>query len=415
MDLGNKIQQLRKNSGLSQAEFAELFHVSRQTVSNWENNKNYPDMGTLRQISNEFGVSFDELLKDDEAFIREIDNAKKKAGKVKCLVVVAVILATVVVTCIILPKTVKSICYDPTEIAASYDKEGYDIETDRMSMDMMVYSELFLPCKKFDSVQATDLNWGKYNIIISQGMWPSGTESKQVAGQIVRNKMTLYDPAVLQTPPSNAFEWTVNTRNTSLSVEENFTEELPAMGMAGSREVATDWLETLVENQMYIGYVSFNKVVDYEEVGKMLNKYDVMLSWVGLVTSEESHQEVIGMYNYFSGSAYPFDSKKYPFLLGYKGLGSEDDKNIGIEYKTYAKKHFISMLKYMNDEKVFLEMIEPLKYGNDNLEENYFSDKIKFIERNGLQAYGVAVVADKAALKELNMHENVYSIATELY
>ena len=104
--------------------------------------------------------------------------------------------------------------------------------------------------------------------------------------------MTLYDPAVLQRPPDNAFEWTINTRDTSLSIEENLTEKLPAMGMAGDRELATEWLKSLVENQMYIGYVSFREVVEYEDVGKMLADYDVRLSWVGVVTSDESHQEV---------------------------------------------------------------------------------------------------------------------------
>lgn len=414
MDIGNKIKQLRERHELSQVEFAEIFHVSRQTVSNWENNKNYPDMDTLKKISDKFDVSFDELLKDDMELIREIDKDKKKAGKVKWLALAAVILAAVIVVCIILPKTVKSVCYDPTETVASYYEDGYDIETDRMSMDMTVWSELFLPCRKFGTVQAADLNWGKYNVIIGQDMWPSGTEQKQVAGQIERNKLVLYDPVVLQKPPGNAFEWTINTRDTSLSIRENLSDGEQAMGMHGGRKAATELLEMLVPEQKYIGYASFNNVIDYEDVGKMLNEYDVMLSWVGIVTSNENHQEVIGMYNYFSGSMYPFDSEKYPFLLGYKGLG-DDDTNVGIEYKKYAKQHFISMLKYMNEQKEFLEMIEPLEYWEENIEEGYYLDKIEYIEKNGLNVYGVAVVADKETLLELNMHENVYSIATEPY
>ena len=41
MDIGNKIQKIRADQGMTQAEFADKFHVSRQTVSNWENNKNF--------------------------------------------------------------------------------------------------------------------------------------------------------------------------------------------------------------------------------------------------------------------------------------------------------------------------------------------------------------------------------------
>ena len=47
MDIGQKILEIRKAEGLSQTEFAEKFHVTRQTVSNWEHGKNYPDMETL--------------------------------------------------------------------------------------------------------------------------------------------------------------------------------------------------------------------------------------------------------------------------------------------------------------------------------------------------------------------------------
>ncbi len=63
MTLGNKIQEIRKNNNLTQEEFAQKFYVTRQTVSNWENNKNYPDMSSLKMISDTYGISFDELLK----------------------------------------------------------------------------------------------------------------------------------------------------------------------------------------------------------------------------------------------------------------------------------------------------------------------------------------------------------------
>ena len=53
MQLGQTIQKIRKENHLTQEEFAEIFHVTRQTVSNWENEKSYPDLLTkcLRRIS----------------------------------------------------------------------------------------------------------------------------------------------------------------------------------------------------------------------------------------------------------------------------------------------------------------------------------------------------------------------------
>ncbi len=63
---------------MSQEQFADLFHVTRQTVSNWENNRNYPDMFSLKQISDTFQVSFDMLLKDDLELMSTIDQTKRK-------------------------------------------------------------------------------------------------------------------------------------------------------------------------------------------------------------------------------------------------------------------------------------------------------------------------------------------------
>ena len=47
MNLGNQILNIRKEQQLTQEEFGRLFHVTRQTVSNWENKKSYPDLQVL--------------------------------------------------------------------------------------------------------------------------------------------------------------------------------------------------------------------------------------------------------------------------------------------------------------------------------------------------------------------------------
>ena len=81
MDIGSTIRTIRTNHGLSQDQMAELFHVTRQTVSNWENNRHYPDLSTLIKISEEFGLSLDEIVKSDEAFVAEVVYNKKKISK----------------------------------------------------------------------------------------------------------------------------------------------------------------------------------------------------------------------------------------------------------------------------------------------------------------------------------------------
>lgn len=79
MNIGEQINNLRKKNGLSQDDFAELFHVSRQTVSNWENGKSYPDLEMMIKISDYFKVSIDELLKQDSNTVVKIDSQKKKS------------------------------------------------------------------------------------------------------------------------------------------------------------------------------------------------------------------------------------------------------------------------------------------------------------------------------------------------
>ncbi|MEG0972099.1 MAG: helix-turn-helix transcriptional regulator [Lachnospiraceae bacterium] len=92
MILGEKISELRKDKNLNQDTFAELFHVTRQTVSNWENGKSYPDLEIILKISDEFQVSVDELLKEDSVIVKKIDSEKKKKRSLLVIIGVLVIL-----------------------------------------------------------------------------------------------------------------------------------------------------------------------------------------------------------------------------------------------------------------------------------------------------------------------------------
>ncbi len=69
MQIGNKIKTYRENINLSQEELANKIYVSRQTISNWENNKSYPDINSIKLLINVFDISFNEFIKDD---IKEI-------------------------------------------------------------------------------------------------------------------------------------------------------------------------------------------------------------------------------------------------------------------------------------------------------------------------------------------------------
>ena len=65
MEIGKKIKKHRSELSLSQEEFADKIFVTRQTVSNWENDKSYPDINSLVLMAEVFGVSLDSLVKGD--------------------------------------------------------------------------------------------------------------------------------------------------------------------------------------------------------------------------------------------------------------------------------------------------------------------------------------------------------------
>jgi len=71
-NLSKQIKELRQHNGLSQEALAERIYVTRQTVSNWETGRNYPDIQSLLLLSVLFDVSLDELVKGD------IDMMKKE-------------------------------------------------------------------------------------------------------------------------------------------------------------------------------------------------------------------------------------------------------------------------------------------------------------------------------------------------
>ena len=77
MEIGKHIKQYRNALSLSQDDSAAKAYVSRQTISNWENDKSYPDIHSLVLLCNVFDVSLDQLIKGDlpimKARINEID------------------------------------------------------------------------------------------------------------------------------------------------------------------------------------------------------------------------------------------------------------------------------------------------------------------------------------------------------
>ena len=79
MEFNEKLQELRKNKGLTQEELAEALYVSRTAISKWESGRGYPSIDSLKEIAKYFSVTTDELLSSDEVLsIAEEDNKQKE-------------------------------------------------------------------------------------------------------------------------------------------------------------------------------------------------------------------------------------------------------------------------------------------------------------------------------------------------
>lgn len=71
MEIGKQIKKYRQELKMSQEELADKIFVTRQTISNWENHKNYPDINSLVLLSALFQVSLDILVKGDLENMKE--------------------------------------------------------------------------------------------------------------------------------------------------------------------------------------------------------------------------------------------------------------------------------------------------------------------------------------------------------
>ena len=102
MEIASKIKQARNEAGLTQEQAAEALGVSRQTISNWENGRSYPDIVSVIRMSDLYSVSLDHLLKDKEdkpmkqdymEYLEESTNVVRSRTRLTKIILIAVYLA----------------------------------------------------------------------------------------------------------------------------------------------------------------------------------------------------------------------------------------------------------------------------------------------------------------------------------
>lgn len=100
MEIGKKLKEARINSGLTQEQVAEDIKVTRQTISNWENERSYPDIMNVIDLSNLYSLSLDDLLKGDDEMIEHLEentNIVKSNRKLIAAIMINVLLVILLV------------------------------------------------------------------------------------------------------------------------------------------------------------------------------------------------------------------------------------------------------------------------------------------------------------------------------
>ena len=95
MEIGKKLKNARIKAGLTQEKAAEKIDVSRQTISNWENEKSYPDIISVIALSDLYSISLDELLKGDQKMtehLAESTNVVKSNKKLTGAIILNIVL-----------------------------------------------------------------------------------------------------------------------------------------------------------------------------------------------------------------------------------------------------------------------------------------------------------------------------------
>ena len=116
MELGNQIKKYRNQLNMSQDELAEKIYVTRQTISNWENEKNYPDVHSLLRLSSLFGVSVDELIKGDLEMMKETIKGQSYAEEdIKRFNRDGAIFTVLMIAMVILPVPLATFAGSPTQ------------------------------------------------------------------------------------------------------------------------------------------------------------------------------------------------------------------------------------------------------------------------------------------------------------
>ena len=100
MNIGQQIRKYRERDEYSQEYLAEKLYVSRQTISNWENEKSYPDIHNLLVMCELFDISLDDLVRGDLNSNKQ-ESIKRKMNIWSLVMIIGFTLSSILIGCLL--------------------------------------------------------------------------------------------------------------------------------------------------------------------------------------------------------------------------------------------------------------------------------------------------------------------------
>ncbi len=343
-----------------------------------------------------------ETDKAEEAQFTRLVRATIRKAFIKMGVIVgAVVLAVVLFIIFALPHIVDCFYYDPTEHSGGSN----DNDTNRISLDLAVYTELYIPERYRDIVAAESEGYGEYAINVMNYASYMGIYS-HVGGRIERNKLVLYDSNLLNFPSYNMFlhdRAGVGSSFAGLNTENYDMSEL----------------QDLHDGEEYFAYITLDEVISYSEFVELCeNEFeDISPIWCAICQKDEKGyyeedyfaERNLGFIYSSPSHSTDFDEKKYPNLTSFDVTTTTDEEKGWIVSEEVMTTHVISMLRYMADNKEFLELMDG--EGAES-EMEFYSQAADNVEANGLNIFGFAAVVDKETLIEYSNRAGIAYIRT---
>ena len=356
----------------------------------------------------------------DELFVKKIKKEIKRYFLKVGITAGCIALVVSLFTMLAMPRIVSAFYYDPGKSVKADSKESQR-ETNQMSLDMAVYSELYMPQTPRNCVTSQQEGYGKYQIKITSDVWYGDDEPQVTGGRIVRGKLTLYDNNALK-PLSgvNFFGWyqresaEIPLTQQDRSEQKQWKKENP--GEEGNlvhgrieREYNEDHLKQLDDRKYYCAYVTLNEMMSYEDFCKFYEKQELLGGWCAVKNMESGDDGT-----YFepanlgfsldpsSNSLLNWDQEAYPNLFS----STRDTK--GVYSEEAAKAHFLDLLSYMRQQEDFLDLMD--EDAAENGLRNRLEQTESYVKEHGITVYGFVARMTKAQAQKLLEQEEVYTV-----